>query len=199
MPKAYIRVTLKDGLFDAQGAAVQKGLQQLGHDFVQNVSIGKFITVEMDETHTAAELEKRLDQMCRQLLANPVIEEYEVRLEGDELETARAPVAVAAVPGSVTSPLTSSRPVREPFSYDYAMYRALPQDEQLSLRTAALLKHGAWINQHLNERNADWILVVGGEVVDSGESLETYPTEERLKELGNTNNLVPWVFTRPSH
>ena len=193
MPTAYIRVTLKNGLFDAQGAAVQKGLQQLGHDFVQNVSIGKYITVQMDDTHSPQELDARLDQMCRQLLANPVIEEYEVRLNGDQLEPPHV-ATPAAAPAAV-----ASRPANEPFSFDYGMYRALPQDEQLSLRSAALLKHGAWINQHLNERNADWILVVGGEVVDSGESLDTYPGEDRLKELGNANNLVPWVFTRPSH
>jgi len=197
MPTANIRVTLKEGLFDAQGAAVQKGLQQLGHDFVQNVSIGKFITVEMDDTHSTAELEARLDQMCRQLLANPVIEEYEVRINGDQYEAVAAP---QAAPPAVTAPAAApSRPVSEPFSFDYGMYRALPQDEQLDLRSQALLKHGAWISQQLDELNADWILVVGGQVVDSGESLATYPSEERLKELGNANNLVPWVFTRPSH
>jgi len=196
MPTANIRVTLKEGLFDAQGAAVQKALQHLGHDFVQNVSIGKFITVELDDTHSAQELEARLDQMCRQLLANPVIEEYEVRLNGNLRETVAAP----AVAKAVTPPAAAvSRPVSEPFSFDYGMYRALPQEEQLDLRSQALLKHGSWISQQLDELNADWILVVGGQVVDSGESLETYPSEERLKELGTANNLVPWVFTRPSH
>ena len=193
MPTAYIRVTLKNGLFDAQGAAVQKGLQQLGHDFVQNVSIGKYITVQMDDTHSPQELDARLDQMCRQLLANPVIEEYEVRLSNDELET--APAAAAAT----TTAATAQRSASEPLSYDYSMYRALPAEEQLNLLIQALLKHGQWISQQLDELNANWILVVGGQVVDSGESLETYPSEERLKELGNANNLVPWVFTRPSH
>jgi methylmalonyl-CoA mutase cobalamin-binding subunit len=75
----------------------------------------------------------------------------------------------------------------------------LPSEEQLALRSQALLKHGAWITAQLDERDADWILVVGGEVVDSGASFESYPAEDRLKELGTANNLVPWVFTRPSH
>ena len=78
MPKAFITVNLKDGLFDAQGAAVQKSLHHLGHDYVQGVSIGKFITLDLDEAYPMAELENRVYQMCRQLLANPVIEGFEV-------------------------------------------------------------------------------------------------------------------------
>jgi phosphoribosylformylglycinamidine synthase len=197
MPKAFITVTLKNGLFDAQGAAVQKGLQHLGHDFVQGVSIGKFITVDMDESHSAVELESRIDQMCQQLLANPVIEEYEIRLENGVL-TSKTPVQTEPAVAPVAANQNAA-PVREPFSFDYAMYCALPADEQLALRSQALLKHGTWITAQLDERDADWILVVGGEVVDSGASFESYPSEDRLKELGTVNNLVPWVFTRPSH
>lgn len=198
MPKAFITVTLKNGLFDAQGAAVKKGLQHLGHDFVQGVSIGKFITVDLDDSHSALELESRIDQMCQQLLANPVIEEYEVRLENGTVAPSKAPVQTASAVAPVA---VASRevPVREPFSFDYAMYCALPSEEQLALRSQALLKHGTWITGQLDERDADWILVVGGEVVDSGASFESYPSEDRLKELGTANNLVPWVFTRPSH
>jgi len=198
MPKAFITVTLKNGLFDAQGAAVQKGLQHLGHDFVQGISIGKFITVDLDDSHSALELESRIDQMCQQLLANPVIEEYEIRLENGAVTPSRAPIqSTSAVTPIAATP--HEAPVREPFSFDYAMYCALPSEEQLALRSQALLKHGAWITAQLDERNADWILVVGGEVVDSGASFESYPNEDRLKELGTANNLVPWVFTRPSH
>lgn len=194
MPKAYIRVTLKEGLFDAQGAAVQKSLQQLGHDFVQNVSIGKLITVEVDDTHSAEALDQRLDQMCRQLLANPVMEEYEVRLEDGEVLKSSAATSEQVAPS-----ISSSPQVREPFSSDYTTYSVLPEEEKLDLRSQALLKHRDWINEQLDERNADWILVIGGEVIDSGETLETYPGEGRLKKLGKANDLVPWVFTRPSH
>lgn len=199
MPKAFITVTLKDGLFDAQGAAVQKGLQHLGHDFVQGVGIGKFITLEMDESLSSVELESRVDQMCQQLLANPVIEEYQVRLENGAPKSSKTPVVTEPLVAPVVTAIPSHSPVREPFSFDYSMYCALPSDEQLELRSQALLKHGAWITAQLDERDADWILVVGGEVVDSGASFESYPSEDRLKELGTANNLVPWVFTRPSH
>ena len=198
MPKAFITVTLKDGLFDAQGAAVQKGLQHLGHDFVQSVSIGKFITLDLDDSHSAVELESRIDQMCQQLLANPVIEEYQIRLENGVAVSSKEPVQTEPAVAPVAA-ASHEAPVREPFSFDYSMYCALSSEEQLALRSQALLKHGAWINAQLDERNADWILVVGGEVVDSGASLESYPNEGRLKELGTANNLVPWVFTRPSH
>lgn len=198
MPKAFITVTLKDGLFDAQGAAAQKGLQHLGHDFVQGVSIGKFITVDLDDSLSSVELESRVDQMCQQLLANPVIEEYQIRLENGVTTPSAVPVQTEPPVAPVATP-SHSAPVREPFSFDYSMYCALPSEEQLALRSQALLKHGTWIAAQLDERDADWILVVGGEVVDSGASLESYPNESRLKELGTANNLVPWVFTRPSH
>jgi phosphoribosylformylglycinamidine synthase len=199
MPKAFITVTLKNGLFDAQGAAVQKGLQHLGHTFVQGVGIGKFITVDLDDSYSTVELESRIDQMCQQLLANPVIEEYEVRLENGVSGSSKMPLHSEPVIAPVATVTAPHSPVREPFSFDYSLYCAVPPDEQLELRSQALLKHGAWITAQLDERDADWILVVGGEVVDSGASFESYPSEDRLKELGTANNLVPWVFTRPSH
>ena len=198
MPKAFITINLKNGLFDAQGAAVQKSLHHLGHDFVQGVSIGKFITLELENAYPESELENRVYQMCRQLLANPVIEGFEVRLESGKAAPSRVSLQTPAPIAAADDGLSESA-VREPFSFDYAVYCALPSDEQLALRSQALLKHRTWIMGQLDDRDADWVLVVGGEVVDSGASLETYPSEGRLKELGTANNLVPWVFTRPSH
>lgn len=88
MPLAEVHVTLKPALFDAQGETIKKALHQLGHTDVQNVRIGKFITVEIDGGEDAA-LQGQLDLMCRQLLANPVIEDYEVSVSGAD------PVVVA--------------------------------------------------------------------------------------------------------
>ena len=88
MPLAEVHVTLKPALFDAQGETIKKALHQLGHTDVQNVRIGKFITVELAGDEGAA-LQGQLDLMCRQLLANPVIEDYEVSVSGAD------PVAVA--------------------------------------------------------------------------------------------------------
>ena len=88
MPLAEVHVTLKPALFDAQGETIKKALHQLGHTDVQSVRIGKFITVELAGDEGAA-LQGQLDLMCRQLLANPVIEDYEVSVGGAD------PLAVA--------------------------------------------------------------------------------------------------------
>lgn len=81
MPLAEIHVTLKPALFDAQGETIQKALHQLGHTGVRNARIGKYITLEI-EGADASLLQGQLDLMCQQLLANPVIEDYEVTLSG---------------------------------------------------------------------------------------------------------------------
>ncbi len=210
MPTAHIHITLKQGLYDAQGSTVRRALHQLGHGAVQEVRIGKYITLQLDESLASDEMQHRLDLMCQQLLANPVIENYDIAFEGEVPEAASPitprPVASRMRPTSRASAMTppASDPktpggvsINEPFALDFNDYRSLPMEEKLSLRSMAWQKHGAWIMGQLNERQADWILCVGGEVLDSGPSLDTYPNEERLNQLGEANSLVPWVFTRP--
>ena len=80
MPTAHIFVTLKPGLFDAQGATITRALHQLGHNAVQDTRIGKLITVSLDDSLDSQKIQHSLDQMCQQLLANPVIENYEIEL-----------------------------------------------------------------------------------------------------------------------
>lgn len=72
---AKVYVTLKKGVLDPQGKAVQQALHRMHFDEVKDVRIGKFIEVEMDGG-SRAEAEKRLTKMCEQLLANTVIESY---------------------------------------------------------------------------------------------------------------------------
>lgn len=76
---ARIYVTLRPSVLDPAGTAVQSGLQQLGYAGVEQVRIGKYVEV----TLTAADRSQaaqQLDQMCDQLLANPVIENYRFEL-----------------------------------------------------------------------------------------------------------------------
>ncbi len=80
MPTAEIHVTLKPALFDAQGEVVKKALHQLGYLQVQSARIGKYITLEI-EGGDAAALQGQLDLMCQQLLANPVIEDFQISLD----------------------------------------------------------------------------------------------------------------------
>ena len=78
--KAKIHVTLKKGVLDPQGKAVGHALDALGFDGIGEVRQGKFIEIELMENSQAAAKE-RVDAMCRRLLANVVIENYEIEIE----------------------------------------------------------------------------------------------------------------------
>ena len=79
--KARITVTLKSGVLDPQGRAIANALNSLGFANVEDVRQGKLIEVQLS---AASEEEARasLDAMCKQLLANMVIENYQVELIG---------------------------------------------------------------------------------------------------------------------
>lgn len=212
MATAEIHVTLKPTLLDAQGATVLKALHQLGHTQARNARIGKYITIEIDDAQVGPDLAQRLDLMCRQLLANPVIEDYEIVIDDAPVApgTARATmptVAARVAAGPVAATTTSlaseevktlgGQPINEPFALDYSTYEVMTTEERLELREKAFQKHGPWIMRQIQERRAAWILCVGNEVVESGSTLDTYPSDEHLDSLGNARDLVPWVFTRP--
>ncbi len=73
--KARIHITLKSGVLDPQGKAIQHALGNLGFSGVEDVRQGKFIEIELAETD-AARARTSVEAMCRQLLANTVIENY---------------------------------------------------------------------------------------------------------------------------
>jgi phosphoribosylformylglycinamidine synthase len=73
--KARIFVTLKDGVLDPQGQAIQGALGALGFDGVASVRQGKVFDVELAD---AKDAEARLKAMCERLLANTVIEDFRV-------------------------------------------------------------------------------------------------------------------------
>ena len=76
---AEVRVTLKEGIADPQGQTIERALPALGFDGVNDVRVGKHIelTVEADGPEAA---EERVRRMCEQLLANPVIETFQVTI-----------------------------------------------------------------------------------------------------------------------
>jgi phosphoribosylformylglycinamidine synthase len=83
--KATVLVRLKTEVLDPQGDAVRRALGKLGFEGVKGVRVGKLIEIEIDEKlHTEAkvELEKRLAKMADEMLANPVIEDYEIVIPG---------------------------------------------------------------------------------------------------------------------
>ena len=77
--KVNVVVTPKAAVLDPQGAAVRDAMQHLGMPEVRSVRIGKFLEIEIEDK--AGDIETRLNALCRDLLSNPVIEDYEV-LEG---------------------------------------------------------------------------------------------------------------------
>jgi phosphoribosylformylglycinamidine synthase len=73
--KAKIFITLKDGVLDPQGKAVEGALKKLGFSGVGEVRVGKIITLNLNGTDkTNAKIQ--IEQMCKKLLANPVIENF---------------------------------------------------------------------------------------------------------------------------
>lgn len=77
--KARVYVTLKSGVLDPAGKAIEGGLRALGFDDVQDVRLGKFIEVEIGDGPNP---KQRVESMCDKLLANTVIEDFRVELEG---------------------------------------------------------------------------------------------------------------------
>jgi phosphoribosylformylglycinamidine synthase len=64
----------KAGILDPQGEAVQRALPALGFDGVANVHVGRLVELDVDDP-------SRLESMCEKLLANPLVEDYEIVLD----------------------------------------------------------------------------------------------------------------------
>jgi len=75
--KTRVHVTLKNGVLDPQGKAIHHALESLGFDGVNGVRQGKLIELDLDENVSDAAIE----DMCRKLLANMVIENFEIEKE----------------------------------------------------------------------------------------------------------------------
>jgi phosphoribosylformylglycinamidine synthase len=74
--KAVVYVRLKEGVLDPQGVTIHKALQQMGYPEFTSVRSGRFFELEIDGEAGAAEA--RIEEVCRKLLANPVIETFRV-------------------------------------------------------------------------------------------------------------------------
>jgi len=81
--KVRIFVTLKDGVLDPQGKAIHHALESLDFSGVNDVRVGKLIELEVDSSVSREEI----DKMCDKLLANTVIETYEIELPETALDT----------------------------------------------------------------------------------------------------------------
>jgi phosphoribosylformylglycinamidine synthase len=75
--KATVHITLKNGVLDPEGKAVQHALETLGFSGVNGVRQGKYIEIDLSDADPKT-AHDRVDAMCRQLLANTVIENYSI-------------------------------------------------------------------------------------------------------------------------
>ncbi|MDQ6625987.1 MAG: phosphoribosylformylglycinamidine synthase subunit PurS [Verrucomicrobiota bacterium] len=75
--KLHVVVTPKAAVLDPQGAAVRDAMQHLGMPEVRSVRVGKYLEIEVDGDRAA--IEPRLRELCRDLLSNPVIEDYHLQ------------------------------------------------------------------------------------------------------------------------
>ena len=77
--KARVHISLKPGVLDPQGKAIGNALMGLGFDGIGEVRQGKLIELDLADSDPAA-ARARVEDMCRQLLANPVIENYSIEI-----------------------------------------------------------------------------------------------------------------------
>ena len=83
--RARVLIRPKEGILDPQGQAVERALPALGFDGVANVHVGRLIELDVEDT-------TQVPQMCERLLANPLIEDYEV------VQIGNAPVRAEPAP-----------------------------------------------------------------------------------------------------
>ena len=79
--RVRVLIRPKEGILDPQGQAVERALPALGYDGVENVRVGRLI--ELDVAGDERTISARVEEMCERLLANPLIESYEVQEIGD--------------------------------------------------------------------------------------------------------------------
>ena len=83
MNKVKVHVLLKDDVLDPQGKTVNRALSNMGYEGISNMRIGRYIEFVI-ESCDEKELNKKVHEMCKTVLSNPVIEKYEFTLEAIE-------------------------------------------------------------------------------------------------------------------
>jgi phosphoribosylformylglycinamidine synthase PurS subunit len=79
--KAKVYVTLKAGVLDPQGKAIQHSVQLLGYGGISDVRQGKYFEIALDNSLPETEARETAQKMAREVLSNPVIEDYRVEIE----------------------------------------------------------------------------------------------------------------------
>ena len=82
--RVKIFVSLKNGVLDPQGKAIERSLHTLGYGEAHDVRVGKYLELEVDAPSRAT-AELRIREMCDKLLANPVIEDYRFEIDNESV------------------------------------------------------------------------------------------------------------------
>jgi phosphoribosylformylglycinamidine synthase PurS subunit len=80
--KAKVYVTLKPGVLDPQGKAIQHSVELLGYGGIADIRQGKYFEIALDSSLPESEARETATRMAREVLSNPVIEDFRVELEG---------------------------------------------------------------------------------------------------------------------
>ncbi len=79
--KAKVYVTFKPGVLDPQGKAIQHSVELLGYQSIRDVRQGKYFEIALDPALTEEEAHQAITRMAREVLSNPIIEDYRVEIE----------------------------------------------------------------------------------------------------------------------
>lgn len=79
--KAKVYVTLKSGVLDPQGKAIHHSVELIGYQGISDVRQGKYFEIALDAQQDRAQAQTAVERMAREVLSNPVIEDYRVEIE----------------------------------------------------------------------------------------------------------------------
>jgi len=77
--KANIKITLRKSILDVQGKAIEQALHSLDYDIMSNVRIGKYVTMDVEAQNDGQAL-AFVEAACKQLIANPIIEDFDIEI-----------------------------------------------------------------------------------------------------------------------
>lgn len=81
--KAIVYVTLKPSVLDPQGKAIHHSVELLGHKSINDIRQGKYFEISLDPTISETDAHESVERIAKDVLANPVIEDYRVEIEAD--------------------------------------------------------------------------------------------------------------------
>jgi phosphoribosylformylglycinamidine synthase len=112
MIRAQVIVRPRKSIFDPQGDAVQRAIQQLGVSAVKQAHVGKFIELEL-ETNDLKGTRAKLEVICKDLLSNPVIEDYALTLDGPAPAAAKKIAKPAKAVKKTKARVAAKKPVKK--------------------------------------------------------------------------------------